>query len=203
MIDSGTSSNLILFLLQNSEFCNQFYRSYFVLIVQEIIAVLTGTFHKSGFKLYVLVLQHLFCLVESGSLMEPLWDVATVSYAYPNNLMFVREYTIKLLGASFPNIPTSKVAKFVNGLFESRTDLSTFKNHIRDLLVQSKEFSAQVGGGMELEEILDKLFSDPQLLEARKMAAKQAFHALSSGIIDNVWNLLELHIFRKIETRGS
>ncbi|KAI3779430.1 hypothetical protein L2E82_09148 [Cichorium intybus] len=125
MIDSGTSSNLILFLLHNSEFCNQFYRSYFVLIVQEIIA-------------------HLFCLVESGSLMEPLWDAATVSYAYPNNLMFVREYTIKLLGASFPNIPTSEVAKFVNGLFESRTDLSTFKNHIRDFLVQSKEFSAQV-----------------------------------------------------------
>ncbi|KAI3709636.1 hypothetical protein L2E82_39402 [Cichorium intybus] len=54
---------------------------------------------------------------------------------------------------------------------------------------------SQVGRGMELEEILDKLFSDPQLQEARQMAAKQAFHALSSGIIDNVWNLLELHIF--------
>ncbi|CAH1419272.1 unnamed protein product [Lactuca virosa] len=33
----------------------------------------------------------------------------------------------------------------------------------------------QVGGGMELEEILDKLLSDPQLLEAHRMAAKQAF----------------------------
>ncbi|CAH1419874.1 unnamed protein product [Lactuca virosa] len=57
--------------------------------------------------------------------------------------MLVREYTIKLLGASFPNIPASEVAKFVNGLFESRSDLSTFKNHIWDFLVQSKEFSAQ------------------------------------------------------------
>ena len=37
-----------------------------------------------------------------------------------------------------------QVTKFVNGLFESRADLSTFKNHIRDFLVQSKEFSAQV-----------------------------------------------------------
>lgn len=54
---------LILYFLQNSEFCNQFYRSYFVLIVQEIFAVLTDTFHKPGFKLHVLVLQHLFCLV--------------------------------------------------------------------------------------------------------------------------------------------
>jgi exportin-1 len=36
------------------------------------------------------------------------------------------------------------VTRFVDGLFESKTDLPTFKNHIRDFLVQSKEFSAQV-----------------------------------------------------------
>nr|KAJ0205802.1 hypothetical protein LSAT_V11C500271880 [Lactuca sativa] len=46
--------------------------------------------------------------VESGSLTESLWDTSTVSYPYPNNGMFVREYTIKLLGASFPNIPASE-----------------------------------------------------------------------------------------------
>ncbi|KAL0317874.1 UNVERIFIED_CONTAM: protein EXPORTIN 1A [Sesamum angustifolium] len=82
--------------------------------------------------------------VESGALTEPLWDVATVPYAYPNNGMFVREYTIKLLSTSFPNMTAAEVSQFVNGLFESRADLSIFKNHIRDFLVQSKEFSAQV-----------------------------------------------------------
>lgn len=56
---------------------------------------------------------------------------------------------------------------------------------------------------MELEEILDKLLSDPQLLEAHRMAAKQTFRALSSGVIENVWNLLELHIYRKIQAQGS
>lgn len=56
---------LTVYLLngQNSEFCNQFYRTYFLTIEQEIFAVLTDTFHKPGFKLHVLVLQHLFCLV--------------------------------------------------------------------------------------------------------------------------------------------
>lgn len=53
------------FALQVSEFCNQFYRTYFLTIEQEIFAVLTDTFHKPGFKLHVLVLQHLFCLVTS------------------------------------------------------------------------------------------------------------------------------------------
>lgn len=101
-------------------------------IEQEIFAVLTDTFHKPGFKLHVLVLQHLFCLVcalygllfalirkdynllihcqvESGALTEPLWDAATVAYQYPNNAMFVREYTIKLLGTSFPNMTAAEV----------------------------------------------------------------------------------------------
>jgi exportin-1 len=34
---------------------------------------------------------------------------------------------------------------FVNGLFENRNDLGAFKNQLRDFLIQSKEFSAQVG----------------------------------------------------------
>lgn len=50
-------------LMQNSEFANQFYRTYYLTIEQEIFAVLTDTFHKPGFKLHVLVLQHLFCMV--------------------------------------------------------------------------------------------------------------------------------------------
>ncbi|KAL8160536.1 hypothetical protein V2J09_002073 [Rumex salicifolius] len=150
-----TGLNLLLEMLKNfqiSEFCNQFYRTYFLTIEQEIFAVLTDTFHKPGFKLHVLVLQHLFCLVKSGALTEPLWDAATASYQYPNNDVFVREYTIKLLSSSFPNMTTAEVTQFVNGLFESTGDLATFKNHIRDFLVQSKEFSAQDNKDLYAEE---------------------------------------------------
>ncbi|ERN19641.1 hypothetical protein AMTR_s00062p00152740 [Amborella trichopoda] len=150
-----TGLNLLLEMLNNfqaSEFCNQFHRSYFLSIEQETFAVLTDTFHKPGFKLHVLVLRHLFCLVDSGVLTEPLWDASTVPYPYPNNTMFVREYTIKLLGTSFPNMTTAEVTHFVDGLFEFRNDLSQFKNHIRDFLVQSKEFSAQDNKDLYAEE---------------------------------------------------
>ncbi|CAN6458106.1 unnamed protein product [Victoria cruziana] len=150
-----TGLNLLLEMLKNfqsSEFCNQFHKAYFLTIVQEIFAVLTDTFHKPGFKLHVLVLQHLFSLVDSGSLTEPLWDVTAVPYTYPNNTFFVRDYTIKLLGTSFPNMTTVEITRFVDGLFESRNDLPTFKNHIRDFLVQSKEFSAQDNKDLYAEE---------------------------------------------------
>ncbi|GAB2293891.1 Exportin-1 [Dionaea muscipula] len=150
-----TGLNLLLEMLKNfqvSEFRNQFYRSYFLTIEQEIFAVLTDTFHKPGFKLHVLVLQNLFALVKSGGLTEPLWDPATVPYPYPNNEIFVREYTIKLLSSSFRNMTTNEVTLFVNGLFESINDISIVKNHIRDFLVQSKEFSAQDNKDLFAEE---------------------------------------------------
>ncbi|XP_047960350.1 protein EXPORTIN 1A-like isoform X2 [Salvia hispanica] len=150
-----TGLNLLLEMLTNfqgSEFCNQFHRTYFLTIEQEIFAVLTDTFHKPGFKLHVLVLQHLFSLVESAALTEPIWDTATVSYPYANNGMFVREYTVKLLSSSFPNMTATEVTQFVNGLFESKGDISSFKDHIRDFLVQSKEFSAQDNKDLYAEE---------------------------------------------------
>ncbi|XP_009351846.1 protein EXPORTIN 1A isoform X1 [Pyrus x bretschneideri] len=160
-----TGLNLLLEMLRNfqkSEFCNQFYRTYFLTIEQEIFAVLTDTFHKPGFKLHVLVLQHLFSLVGSDLLKEPLWDVAAVPYPYPNNGMFVREYTIKLLSTSFPNMTGAEVTQFVNGLFESTADVPTFKNHIRDFLVQSKEFSAQDNKDLYAEEAAAQREKDRQ-----------------------------------------
>ncbi|KAJ4705105.1 putative 3-deoxy-d-manno-octulosonic-acid transferase [Melia azedarach] len=55
----------------------------------------------------------------------------------------------------------------------------------------------QVSGKSELEEALRKLFSDARKLEERQMAAKQAFCALSSGVVANVWNLLNFHVLRR------
>ncbi|KAF8051123.1 hypothetical protein N665_1793s0009 [Sinapis alba] len=102
-----TGLKLLLVLLKKfkrSDFSNQFHRTYFMQIEQEIIAVMTDTFHKPQFEFHVLVLLRLFTLVESDSLTEPLWDASTVPHQYPNNAAFVCEYTIKLLSSAFPNI---------------------------------------------------------------------------------------------------
>lgn len=65
---------------------------------------------------------------------------------------FVRDYTIKLLGTSFPNMTLLEVTTFVNGLFETRDELGAFKNQLRDFLIQSKEFSAQDNNDLYAEE---------------------------------------------------
>ncbi|KAJ4980215.1 hypothetical protein NE237_010995 [Protea cynaroides] len=55
----------------------------------------------------------------------------------------------------------------------------------------------KVSGKLELVNALKELLGNAEVLEARRMAAKQAFFALSSGIITNIWNLIDLHVFRK------
>ncbi|CAI0469433.1 unnamed protein product [Linum tenue] len=56
----------------------------------------------------------------------------------------------------------------------------------------------QVSGKEELQEALFQLFSDRKMLKARRMASKQTFHTLSSGILAKVWNLLDTHVLDRI-----
>lgn len=49
----------------------------------------------------------------------------------------------------------------------------------------------------ELKEALEELFGNAEVLEARRQAAKQAFLALSSGVVQNVWNLIDVHVLKR------
>mgnify|MGYP004709232213 CR=1 FL=1 len=54
----------------------------------------------------------------------------------------------------------------------------------------------QVSGDMLVEALIE-LFSDAKLLETRRAAAKQAYHALSIGVVENMWRLVQFHILDK------
>ncbi|EEF33745.1 probable 3-deoxy-D-manno-octulosonic acid transferase, mitochondrial [Ricinus communis] len=77
--------------------------------------------------------------------------------------------------------------------------------HVGHFLHMVKEMQAlnplsvmQVSGTLELQGAIMKLFGDPKVLEARRMAAKQAFCALSTDIISNVWNHLNFYILETV-----
>lgn len=61
----------------------------------------------------------------------------------------------------------------------------------------SMSMIVQVSAGLELEEALRKLLRDVKILEEHRVAAKQVYHALSGGIVGNVWNLLDFHILQR------
>ncbi|XP_034694555.1 probable 3-deoxy-D-manno-octulosonic acid transferase, mitochondrial isoform X2 [Vitis riparia] len=72
--------------------------------------------------------------------------------------------------------------------------------HFSDMVLKmqrSNPLSVLQVSAEELEEALSELFSNSEILEARCLAAKQAFQALSSGIVANVWNQLNFNVLRQ------
>lgn len=135
--------------VDNSPYSNYFYRIYFKSILNDILSVLTDTFHRPGFKLHAQILMHLIGAVGSGRITEPIWDqqnpeeVALASghgSATPSNAVFLHYHLLKILKAAFPNLTDTQVNEIVKALL-SGTDDKTFKGHLRDFLVQTKEFS--------------------------------------------------------------
>ncbi|KAK4396451.1 putative 3-deoxy-D-manno-octulosonic acid transferase, mitochondrial [Sesamum angolense] len=57
--------------------------------------------------------------------------------------------------------------------------------------------------GEKLVEVVNQLFDNFKILEAHRVAAKQAYLALSSGIVKKFWEMLHFHIFMKSISRAD
>lgn len=147
-----TGLQILIEMLRNvdfSGFVNYFYKIYFKPILNDILSVLTDTFHRPGFKLHAQILKHLITSVSSGRITEPIWDETVpeqVALATNNgnepatNWMFLQNHLLKILREAFPNLTEVQVRDIVTKLL-SGCDEKTFKGHLRDFLVQTKEFS--------------------------------------------------------------
>eukprot|EP01012_Entosiphon_sulcatum_P019589 TRINITY_DN24503_c0_g1_i1.p1 TRINITY_DN24503_c0_g1~~TRINITY_DN24503_c0_g1_i1.p1 ORF type:complete len:1057 (-),score=290.97 TRINITY_DN24503_c0_g1_i1:3-3173(-) len=132
--------------VQQSDAANQFYQAYYCTLVNEVFAVLTDTLHKPGIKLQCAILQHLVRAVATNSIGLPLAPDAGA-----DNVAFLRRYLVTLLG-NFPNLSQPQIEAFVRGAFELSDDAKLFKAHVRDFLIQLKEFAAQSNADLFEEE---------------------------------------------------
>jgi exportin-1 len=137
-----TGLQLLVEMLDNVEkagVADPFYSSWFLLLLNELLVVLTNGFHKSEMPHQATVLSKMFSAVQNGVITVPLWDPNTQSAA--NNVDFIGEYTCNLVGDAFPNLSQTVVTNFVQGLFQLCDDSVNFKKHIQDFLVQVMEVS--------------------------------------------------------------
>ncbi|CAJ0647133.1 13203_t:CDS:2 [Entrophospora sp. SA101] len=104
---------------QESAVANAFYQQYYLNLLQDVFFVLTDTDHKS-------VLQFMFSIVESGVVQAPLFS-PEIRDPEMTNQRYLREYVINLY--------------FNLWLFELNQDNMKFKLHLRDFLIQLKEFA--------------------------------------------------------------
>lgn len=175
-----TGLQILLEMLRNvdhSPFVNYFYKIYFKSILNDILSVLTDTFHKPGFKLHAQILMHLIGAVATSRISEPIWDqsqademaLANGNGSGPaNNATYLHNHLLKILKEAFPNLTEAQVSEIVKRLL-SGCDEKSFKGHLRDFLVQTQEFSAGDNADLFDEEkqmqILEKQQADKERLE--------------------------------------
>ena len=122
----------------NSAFTAQFFQKFYLSLMQDVFFVLTDSSQKSGFKYQAEILSFLFNILTKGILNVPL---SPSIHSPSENIAYVRNWLVEMLRSGFPNLQPQQIDTFVQGLFELSGDVTLFKSHLRDFLIQSKEFA--------------------------------------------------------------
>ena len=146
-----------------------FYQQYLLSLIQDVFAVMTDRLHKSGFKMHATLLRLMFHLVQMNQVTLPLFDPAQQPPG-TTNPAFLRTHVSNLLITSFPNLNRAQVSKFVDGMLDVKMDLPTFKVHLRDFLIELKEFSDEDNSGLFAEEQELATREREQALQAERSA---------------------------------
>ncbi|XP_026413281.1 probable 3-deoxy-D-manno-octulosonic acid transferase, mitochondrial isoform X2 [Papaver somniferum] len=72
-----------------------------------------------------------------------------------------------------------------------------YVGHFSRMILEMQQINPLSVMQTDLLRNLVELFSNADALETHRMAAKQAFHALSNGVVSNVWNLINIHVIEK------
>uniref|UniRef100_A0AAQ4RZ69 Exportin-1 n=1 Tax=Gasterosteus aculeatus aculeatus TaxID=481459 RepID=A0AAQ4RZ69_GASAC len=148
---ADTGLQILYTLLQNvaqeEAAAQSFYQTYFCDILQHIFSVVTDTSHTAGLTMHASILAYMFNLVEEGKITTVLNPSSPTT-----NQGFIQEYVANLLKTAFPHLQDAQVKVFVTGLFSLNQDIPAFKEHLRDFLVQIKEFAGEDTSDLFLEE---------------------------------------------------
>ncbi|PBC26929.1 Exportin-1 [Apis cerana cerana] len=136
-------------LLQNIEVstpdAQNFHQTYFTDILQHIFSVVTDSSHIAGLNMHATILAYMFSLVELGRIKVPLGPV-------PDNTLYVQEFVARLLKTAFPHLTDNQIKITVQGLFNLNQDIPAFKEHLRDFLVEIREYTGEDDSDLYLEE---------------------------------------------------
>ncbi|XP_013415271.1 exportin-1 isoform X2 [Lingula anatina] len=148
--DMGLS--IMYTLLQNvgqeENAAQSFYQTYFTDILQHIFSVVTDSSQSGGLTMHASILAYMFTLVEMGKITVSL----SPNHQASQNVQFVQEFLVNLLKAAFPHLNDTQLRVFIEGLFSFDQDIQAFKEHLRDFLVQIREFAGEDNSDLFLEE---------------------------------------------------
>merc|ERR1711988_1593940 len=151
---ADTGLNIPYQLLQNvsnhPEAAQSFYQTYYTDILQHMFSVVTDTSHTAGLTMHATILAYMFALVETNKVTVSLNPNSP--QAETANVAFVQDFIANLLRTAFPHLTNNQIKITVTGLFNLDQDIPAFKEHLRDFLVQIREFTGEDDSDLFLEE---------------------------------------------------
>ncbi|KAI8370218.1 armadillo-type protein [Blakeslea trispora] len=140
--------------LEDEDVSSQFFETYYVRILTDILEVLVDPDCRHGFNYQSQVLSRMLELVQEGDIYTRLFNPAEVSNPLMSNVEFLQQYVLNLLCNAFPLLQKDQIEVLVMGMFEYSGDLQRFQNDIRDFLIDIREVSeASVGQKRAQEEM--------------------------------------------------
>ncbi|CAI8039377.1 Exportin-1 [Geodia barretti] len=158
--------NVLLLLLQKfsvDQVGTQFFQTYFIDLMQHMFSVVTDSSHTASLTMHATILAFMFSLVEEDKITAPLSTTAQAS----SNAVYIQQYVAELINTAYPHLQDAQVKMFVGGLFHLNNNIPAFKEHLRDFLVQIKEYSGGNSEDLFLEE------REAQLKQAAKDKRQQ------------------------------
>jgi exportin-1 len=150
---ADTGLSILYQMLQNvaqsDAAAQSFYQTYYTDILQHIFSVVTDSSHSAGLLMHATILAYMLSLVEMNKVTVPLSPSLTGAV---QNMPFVQEFLANLLKSAFPHLNDVQIKFFIEGLFSFNQDIPQFKEHLRDFLVQIREFAGEDNTGLFLEE---------------------------------------------------
>ncbi|KAL3873911.1 hypothetical protein ACJMK2_036989 [Sinanodonta woodiana] len=150
---ADTGLDILYALLQNvaaeEAAAQSFYQTYFTDILQHIFSVVTDSSHTAGLTMQATILAYMFSLLENGKAAVPLGPNTSGG---AQNVTYIQQFLLNLLKAAFPHLNEPQIKIFIEGLFSFNQDISAFKEHLRDFLVQIREFAGEDNSDLFLEE---------------------------------------------------
>jgi exportin-1 len=151
-----------------------FYQTYYTDILQHLFSVVTDTSHTAGLTMQTTILAYMFFVVETEKITVPLSPAAQTQGQ--GNVQFVKEFVANLLKTAFPHLTDAQVKITVQGFFNFDQDIVAFKDHLRDFLVQIREFAG--------EDDSDLFFEEKEQALRKAEAEKRAYFMSVPGILN-------------------
>ncbi len=94
-------------------------------------------------------MANLFSIVEQGLIKVPL---APEVQDPSQNLLYVQQFMANLLKTAFPHLQDNQMKVIIEGFVTLDQDISGFKEHLRDFLVQIREATGNDTADLYLED---------------------------------------------------